>query len=175
MNPDFDPPTDRALYPSVFKRYFGSFIDGLLIFAAATLVASSMSDIGVGTKGTQILVFVFLILFLEPILTSSLATPGQFLFGYRVRRLNQGTHWNIRPTKIEGKIGIFRALFRYLVKIILGFYSLLTIPASKGYRAVHDKMSGTIVVNTNWESIGPYNKSLKQGPIGRDAQKTRAP
>jgi uncharacterized RDD family membrane protein YckC len=44
-------------------------------------------------------------------------------------------------------INIFQSFFRFFVKIGLGWLSFLTIHSNPQKRAIHDKFSGTVMIN----------------------------
>lgn len=125
----------KEQYPILVRRYLASLIDTLFSFAIAVLVGKCLIAKGFTLDGVSALILVIPFLVYEPILTSYFATLGQFIFRFRVRKLDH-----------KSRISPIHAYFRYFIKITLGIVSLLTIPARKDRRAVHDLAAESIVV-----------------------------
>ena len=101
-------------YPNVTRRYLAAVIDGFVILGLFYLVwKSPFYDLA---NTVPIVVFVMVFLY-EPVFTSRLCTLGQLLMRYRVRKMVD-----------HSRIGVLQAMQRYVVKIILGIISMLTIP-----------------------------------------------
>lgn len=120
-------------YPSVSKRYFAAVIDVFVILGIFYI--ASESPVASLAKANIFVVYAIVFLY-EPVFTSKLCTLGQFMMGYRVRTLGD-----------YKRIGVFQALSRYIIKIPLGIISMLTIPARRDRRAIHDLVTSTIVVS----------------------------
>lgn len=121
--------------PSILRRYMSTFIDGVFILTTF-LAVSAVLELSQVVPDTIRVPLILGILFLyEPICTSLLCTVGQKLTGIRVRKLDGKT-----------KISLFAAVLRYLVKVVFGLFSLLSIPFSKNRKALHDFASGSVVV-----------------------------
>lgn len=121
--------------PTILRRYFSTFIDG--IFILSVFIAISFAIDGDSTFGNYARVAVFFIMFFfyEPIFTSRFCTIGQKITGIRVR-----------TAVTYDNISIPAAYLRIIIKIFLGFISLLSIPLTKDRRAIHDFASGSIVI-----------------------------
>jgi uncharacterized RDD family membrane protein YckC len=77
------------------------------------------------------------VLFYDPIFTSLFGgTIGHFLLGIRVKKAD---------SEIEN-ISFSEALSRFIVKILLGMFSFITINSHKRKRAIHDLAAGSIVI-----------------------------
>lgn len=122
-------------YPNLARRYFAAVLD--FCFILTMLWAISRLLLAAGYTNEDMGVWLFLLPFMlyEPILSSRFATLGQFVFSFRVRKLSE----------VE-KADIWQTLPRTLLKYMLGFVSLLTLPARKDRRSIHDLLSNTIVV-----------------------------
>jgi uncharacterized RDD family membrane protein YckC len=68
-------------------------------------------------------------------------TIGQLIMGSKVVNAKQ-----FKEEESEQSINFFKALLRFLSKIILGFITLLTIYSDFYSQAIHDKIAGTIVI-----------------------------
>jgi uncharacterized RDD family membrane protein YckC len=100
-------------------------------FGAAMILASY--DIHAGFKFSGVAI---LIIIMEPGLVSITGgTIGHHLRGLRIQRRWDGTNLNI-----------FRATIRFLVKFLLGWLSFLFILQTKKHQAIHDLISGSVVV-----------------------------
>mgnify|MGYP002398518358 CR=1 FL=1 len=122
-------------YPSILRRYMATFIDGCFIIAAffvASYAIDQKSDIA---DYIRVAVICFMFFAYEPICTSQFCTVGQKLAGIRVRN----------SSNLE-KISIPAAYVRIIIKVALGFVSLLTISSTKDRRAIHDFVAGSIVI-----------------------------
>ena len=104
-------------YPSIFRRYIGALIDGLVVLGLFFIVARSPLISFLDSRANILIIVIFLY---EPICTSRFCTLGQFAMGYRVRTLIG-----------HERIGVFHAIWRYIVKALLGIISLITIPADR--------------------------------------------
>jgi uncharacterized RDD family membrane protein YckC len=88
--------------------------------------------------------FLVAIVFYEPIFITTGRTIGQRVMGLKV--VNFGQFKNDRK---EQSINIFASLFRYAIKILLGWISLLTIHSDPYGQAIHDKIANSVVVYNN--------------------------
>ncbi len=119
-------------YPSLFSRYFASFIDMLLAFSIAVMIGKYMLPQDL-EDNSKIILFIIPFLLYEPFFTSYLVTLGQLIFKFRVRQLSN-----------DKKLPLWRSYIRYILKIYLGIISILTIPARDDRRAIHDLVSSSI-------------------------------
>ena len=112
-----------------------TFIDACIIMAvffAASYALDQQSEI---SDYIRVGVICFMFFAYEPICTSQFCTIGQKLAGIRIRK----------ASNLE-KISIPAAYLRIIVKIVLGFISLLAIVFTKDRRAIHDFAAGSIVI-----------------------------
>ena len=72
----------------------------------------------------------------EPICMTLGSTLGNYLKGIRVRKDSDSTK----------RINIFQAIIRYPVKVFLGWISFLTINSNPKRRAIHDLVSGSVMI-----------------------------
>jgi uncharacterized RDD family membrane protein YckC len=125
-------------YPSIIRRYFSTFIDGLFaigIFIIASYILDTEKSAATKIR-ISIILFVFFVY--EPIFTSYFCTLGQRITGIRIRRFSTGN-----------RISLIRAYLRIIVKIFLGVISFFSIPFTKNKRAIHDFAAGTLVIYEN--------------------------
>jgi len=126
----------RDPYPTVFRRYLGSLIDGLLMLGAVIGGGFLIGDVGPRFTWLRGVWLGFILLGYEPLFTSLSATVGQRLMGFRVRRHADSTR----------RIPIPSAYLRYAVKLFLGVISFFTMSFSRQQRAIHDIAVGSVVI-----------------------------
>ncbi|MCK5335432.1 MAG: RDD family protein [Gammaproteobacteria bacterium] len=133
-------------YPRVSRRVQALLIDGLVasIAAIGTLVVMSQ----LGGQGVYSAVAVVVVIFIVDPLSVSVTggTPGHHLLGLRV----------ISKSKAKN-INIFYAVVRYVVKVLLGWFSIISIFTTKQHQAIHDALVGSIVILKNPESMASYD------------------
>lgn len=84
----------------------------------------------------RILMFVGVLFAYEPLCMTLGCTLGNYLKGIRVRNDSDSTK----------RINIFQAIIRYPVKVFLGWISFLTIYSDPRRRAIHDLISGSVMI-----------------------------
>jgi uncharacterized RDD family membrane protein YckC len=124
-------------YGTLLNRIKAIFIDGLVLTSFAIGASLIFSKFDHVNNLTRTIVFVFIFLLYDPIFTSLFgATIGHFVIGLRVRKDNDETNKIIFPV----------AIIRYIVKVTLGWISLLTVTGSKKSKAIHDSLVGSVVL-----------------------------
>lgn len=79
---------------------------------------------------------IFLFLIYEPLANSIGTTFGNYMMDIRVRK-----------AKDELKnLNIFQSFFRYIFKILFGWFSFVTIFFNKRNRAIHDFVGGSVMI-----------------------------
>jgi uncharacterized RDD family membrane protein YckC len=123
-------------YPPLLQRYLSTAIDGiaLLFFMVAVSVGLQGSDPTLRAVRIALVLGVFATY--EPVLTSTAATLGQLVTGIRVR------HYDVPYERIS----IAQAYVRSIVKMLLGWFSFLTMGVNPERRAVHDLAARSVVV-----------------------------
>ncbi len=122
-------------YPTLFRRYLSTLVDGLLLIAAIIAISGLLGN-REGLTGLRIALFLFLLVGYEPLLTAYACTGGQYLLGIRVRRADAPAHL----------LNLLAAYVRYLVKLPLGLVSFITISFTRRQRALHDFAARSIMV-----------------------------
>jgi uncharacterized RDD family membrane protein YckC len=125
-------------YPYLSTRIKSAFIDQMLILFALMILMIVTQSLA-NSAAIKIIAAALLLLVYEPVLTTYSATVGQRIMGIRVRSRNN-------PAQ---RISLGQAVFRYITKILLGWLSFLTIHANAERRAVHDIVSGSLVVDNS--------------------------
>lgn len=127
--------THRELYPSLLRRIQSSVIDFLLILAlmvAITQIAEQFEDFPVTLK---IICFVLILLY-EPICITVGCTLGNWITKIRVKQYEDENR----------KINFLQALIRYVIKVMLGWLSFITIHFNAEKRAIHDIVIGSVMI-----------------------------
>jgi uncharacterized RDD family membrane protein YckC len=125
----------KLTYPTIMRRYLSTFIDGMLILGIFILSSYVFSEDTDFIRTLRIGIILIVVFVYEPFCTSKLCTLGQKLMGIRVRTVSK-----------LAKISLVQAYLRIVVKIFLGFIPFFSIIFSKRKRAIHDFVSGSIVV-----------------------------
>ena len=128
------------LRPSIIDRFKAMTIDAVVLVVLLWLAFIFISTINI-ESGFLKAVTLFLVILYEPILVVHSQTVGQRLLHLKV--IKQSTYLKENMTQ---KIDIISSLARYLVKLFLGIFSLLTIHSDSYGRAIHDHVSGSIIV-----------------------------
>ena len=123
-------------YPMLSERVQSTFIDMILLIVLMFLFANILSSYENVPDWVRIMLFGSLFLIYEPLCMTLGFTAGNYLKGIRVRRFSDTSK----------KINLLQAIVRYPVKIILGWISFLTIGGNPQRRAIHDLVSGSVMI-----------------------------
>lgn len=122
--------------PSLASRFQSTMIDNFLLFLLLFLLSNITQGYEEMPNWLKGLILLGPFVVYEPLLTSLGGTIGNRMFGIGVRKHeNEG-----------GTINIFQAYIRFVVKVLLGWLSFLTIHSNPEKRAIHDLVSGSIMV-----------------------------
>lgn len=112
-------------------------VDALFLLIAMMVISQLLGLFTHVAEAVRISLFVFLFLVYDPLLTSFLGgTLGHLVIGIRVKK----------ESTERTNISLLAALFRFIIKSTLGWISLLTVTGNKRKRALHDLLSGSVVV-----------------------------
>ena len=124
-------------YGTLINRLKAILIDVLVLVGLCMLATAIFSKIGYVSDTIRMVVFIFIFLLYDPLLTSIFgATIGHLIIGLKIRRAKDITRKLIFPM----------ALIRFIIKGTLGFISLMTISTTKKNRAIHDIVAGSVVL-----------------------------
>lgn len=129
-------PNLQTKYPLLGDRIQSTFIDTILIIVLMFVFASILDQFENVPDWVRIGLFVFIWIIYDPVCTSFGFTLGNYCKGLRVRQHDD----------ITKRINIVQAIFRYLLKLFLGWVSFLTINSNKEKRAIHDFAVGSVVI-----------------------------
>lgn len=122
-------------YPFMIERIQSILIDSILVIACMILFSDVLSNFKDVPNWLRALLLIALFLY-EPIATTLGGTIGNNIKGIRVRKNSDEVQ----------SINFFQALIRYFFKLLLGWLSFITIFSSDKKRAIHDIVSGTVMV-----------------------------
>jgi uncharacterized RDD family membrane protein YckC len=123
-------------YPQLTDRIQSTFIDTILIIILMFVFSNILERYEQVPDWIRISFFAFLFLVYEPLCMTIGCTLGNYLKDIRVRKFSDTTK----------HINIVQALLRYPVKVILGWVSFLTINSNPKRRAIHDLVSGSVMI-----------------------------
>ena len=123
-------------YPQLTDRIQSAFIDAILIVILMFIFASILDKFDNVPDWIRIVMFAALFIAYEPLCMTLGSTLGNYLKGIRVRKNSDSTK----------RINIFQAIIRYPVKMFLGWVSFLTIHSNPKRRAIHDLVSGSVMI-----------------------------
>ena len=127
--------TESNTYPLLSERFQSSFIDGIFIILMMFVFASWLERFDNAPNWVRAALFFGLWAIYEPLCTSLGGTIGNHIKGIRVRQ----------HASTSKKINFFQAFIRYVIKMLLGWISFLTIHTNKERRAIHDFAAGSVM------------------------------
>jgi uncharacterized RDD family membrane protein YckC len=128
--------TTAVEYPQLTDRIQSSFIDMLLIVAMMFVFSGILERYENAPDWIRIALFFGLWAIYEPLCTTLGATLGNYIKGIRVRQNGA----------INQRINFFQAFIRYVLKVLLGWISFLTIHTNPQKRAIHDIVAGSVMI-----------------------------
>ncbi len=124
-------------FPAIPDRVKAIVTDSVVIVIFMFITTYVFSKFAHVPDNARMIAFLFIFGLYDPIFTSSFGgTIGHFVIGIRVKR----------EKNKEKNILFPMAIVRFLVKILLGWISLLTMSRSEQNRAIHDYLSGSVVI-----------------------------
>jgi len=109
----------------------------MLLLFFVIVITIAFRQAGVSMFKVRVAVGVLVIAMYEPVLIAVGCTLGQWLTGIRVRAHRDHTQ----------RILVWRALYRLILKLALGWVSFFTMGFNKERRAIHDLAAGTVVLD----------------------------
>ena len=131
----------KEKYPGLLDRVKAILTDGIVILIlifAFTYIFSLFENV---PDYLKIIAFVFIFILYDPLFTSTFGgTIGHMMIGIRVKR---------EANEISN-ILFLSAILRFIVKVFLGWISLLTVTSNEKRKAIHDYLVGSVVVYANF-------------------------
>lgn len=137
---------NTVYYPRLIKRVRAFLIDAVLVpFVALAALVIGVS-LGVESLPAKLALFFAPILILEPALVAwTGGTVGHHLNRIKIVKKRGGGH-----------INIFAATVRFVIKALLGWFSLISILTTRKHQAVHDLAAGSVVVHKDVAGLPEY-------------------
>jgi uncharacterized RDD family membrane protein YckC len=144
-------------YPRLIKRVKAFMIDSLIIPIACISTLYIGAKLGVSNPYAKAILLVTPILILEPLIVAFTGgTVGHHLLNIRVSK-NQG----------NGNINIFSATLRFVIKLLLGWYSFIFVLTTTRHQAVHDLLARSIVIHKDPTKL-PASEVLSERTLDTD-------
>jgi uncharacterized RDD family membrane protein YckC len=125
----------KEKYRFMIERIQSILIDSVLIVACMIIFSDVLSGFKNVPDWLRATLLISLFLY-EPIATTFGGTIGNNIKGIRVRKDSDDTK----------QINILQAITRYFFKLLFGWLSFVTIFSNSKKRAIHDILSGTVMV-----------------------------
>jgi len=122
-------------YPLMLERIQSTLIDSVLIIACMIIFSDILSNFKNVPIWLRAVLLISLFLY-EPIATTFGGTIGNNIKGIRIRKIADEVQ----------SINFFQAIIRYFFKLLLGWLSFISIFSSNKKRAIHDIISGTVMI-----------------------------
>jgi uncharacterized RDD family membrane protein YckC len=131
----------ETTYPDLKTRVQSTFIDTMLMVALMFAFATILEKINPGQEGEdgaiRAILFISVWGLYEPVAMTIGCTLGNYMMKIRSRQFNDD----------KKRINIFQAFLRFVVKVLLGWLSFITISSNKERRAIHDFAAGSVMIN----------------------------
>ncbi|MFY7757123.1 MAG: RDD family protein [Flavobacterium stagni] len=125
------------MYPQLQERTKAAMIDSVLLISLIIVTGDLLQWMPNPSPTLKAALFLLYFVLYEPLLVSIRGgTIGHALAGISIRRFHYTTE----------KINFFAALWRFFLKITLGWISVISYFTNKEGRMIHDKLSGAIMV-----------------------------
>ncbi len=127
-------------YPDLKTRVQSIFIDTILMVVSIFLAGVILDKINPSQDEedgiARAVIFISIWGIYEPVAMTLGCTLGNYLMKIRVKRFADN----------KRKINLLQAYVRFVVKVLLGWISFLTINSNKERRAIHDFASGSVML-----------------------------
>lgn len=126
-------------YPDLKTRVQSTLIDTILMVALMFLAAIILEKINPSQNEDdgwiRGVIFILIWGIYEPVTMTLGCTLGNYLMNIRVRKITDNTK----------RINLLQSFIRFILKILLGWISFLTIHSNKERRAIHDFVAGSVM------------------------------
>lgn len=122
-------------YPPLLDRVKSTTIDTIILIACFYLLSDILSSINNVPDWLRVILFICFLMY-EPLFISLNGTFGNYKNSIRVRNNNDTSK----------KLNIVQSIIRYFFKILFGWFSLLFILSNSKGRALHDIISGSVMI-----------------------------
>jgi uncharacterized RDD family membrane protein YckC len=144
-------------YPRLIKRVRAVLIDSVIVPAAVVASLGAGYAFGVTDFAMRALLVAVPVFVLEPgLVTFTGGTLGHHLVGIRVQKKDG-----------SGNLNILAATIRATIKFLLGWLSFIFVFTTAKHQAIHDLISGSVVVHRNTAGL-PQHDILAERKIESD-------
>jgi len=127
----------QPTYPGLFDRVKAVTIDSIILIIFMIIITDIFSMLENVADQARIIAFICIFLLYDPICTSVFGgTIGHLLIGIRVKKEHDRQKNILFPV----------ALLRYLIKVSLGWISLLSVMGNEKRQAIHDAIIKSVVI-----------------------------
>ncbi|MFT5821134.1 MAG: putative RDD family membrane protein YckC [Crocinitomix sp.] len=140
------------------KAFIMDFVVTVIFMFAAFKIIDSAGEVSALTRR---IVFLSIVLVYDPIFTSFFGgTLGHMAFNLRVKKASNP----------EKNIWLPVAIFRFAIKVLLGWISMLTVSSNSKGQAIHDMFVGSVVIHKKQysddsdDSNDPANSEVLDDP-----------
>lgn len=123
-------------YPELKDRIQSIFIDTIFIVLLVFIASNILEKFPNVPDWVRMFLFVLLFIAYEPLLICIGCTVGNYVKGIRVRKEDDENK----------RINFLQSIIRYAFKLLLGWISFLTIHSNTKKRAIHDFVSGSVMI-----------------------------
>lgn len=123
-------------FATLLDRTKASFIDVLLLLFLMYTFSIAFEFFDNVPVNLRKWLMIFLFLIYEPLANTVFTTFGNYIMHIRVRQVGNTSK----------NLNIFKSYFRYLFKMLFGWFSVISIFFNKKNRAIHDFIGGSVVV-----------------------------
>jgi uncharacterized RDD family membrane protein YckC len=135
----------EMLYPGVFERIKAAVTDSFVIIAFMLILTIIFSKFQNVPDSLRIAGFIFIFILYDPLFTSLFGgTIGHMIMKIQVKRISNP----------EKNILLPMAIIRFIVKLLLGWISFLTVLSNDRHLAIHDMIAGSIVLHKTKSVLG---------------------
>lgn len=129
--------SEKKIYPGILLRVKSMFIDYFIFVLLIFIVSFFFKNLDHISDSLRIGAFIFVFFLFEPLMVSFFGgSIGHQMNGIRVKKI--GNH--------QKNIPLLLALFRFFLKVFLGWLSLVTINKNTHSQAIHDKAVNSVVI-----------------------------
>ena len=130
-------------YPALVTRVQSIMLDAVVIVLLMFLSAKILDNYQDTPDWVRAVLFFSIWAVYEPLAMITGGTIGNYVLGIRVRQFKD-------PTK---KLNILQAYLRFIIKASLGWLSFIAIHFNPEKRAIHDLVSGSLMIKSVKEDI----------------------
>lgn len=130
----------KANYPPLITRLKCTLTDTMVVIVLMIISTQVLESFNNPPVWARIIALGLVVLY-EPLCIAFGRTFGQLMMGLKVVRFD-----DFRAEGKQHNIGLVLSIVRYIVKILLGSISLLTVTNNKHKKAIHDSISGSLMI-----------------------------